>query len=278
MAVRILSALVGIVIGVTILLLDNIWLYLVVLSLISAIGVWELIHAVKCSDHKLVCWYCVGFSAVIPFFLVLDVLKPYCVTAYFIFVMILMMIMLAKHKTLRFDQLAMCGCGALVIPASLSCMLFVRYSVADDTMGVFMIVYLLFCAWFGDSGAYFVGTFFGKHKLCPEISPKKTVEGLIGGIVTVGVVVFIQCLVYNLFLSDGVHMSYAVLIPVGMIASAAGVLGDLSASVIKRQYNVKDFGNLIPGHGGILDRFDSVLFVSPFLYVIFCYITPEIFV
>lgn len=278
MAVRILSALVGVVIGVTILLIDNIWLYLVVLALISSIGVWELIHAVKCNEHKVLCWYCVGFSVVIPFFLVLDFLKPYCVTAYFVFVMILLIIMLAEHKTLKFDQVAMCGCAALVIPASLSCMLFVRYSVADNTMGVFMIVYLLFCAWFGDSGAYFVGTFLGKHKLCPTISPKKTVEGLIGGIVTVGVVVFIQCFVYNLFLSDGAHMSYAVLIPVGMIASVAGVLGDLSASVIKRQYNVKDFGNLIPGHGGILDRFDSVLFVSPFLYVIFCYITPEIIV
>ncbi len=137
-----------------------------------------------------------------------------------------------------------------------------------------MVVYLLFCAWFGDSGAYFVGTFFGKHKLCPKISPKKTVEGFIGGIVTVGVVVAVQCLVYNLVLPTDVKMNYAVLIPVGMVASGIGVLGDLSASVIKRQYDVKDFGNLMPGHGGVLDRFDSVLFVAPFLYVVFKFLSP----
>ncbi|MGN1422816.1 MAG: phosphatidate cytidylyltransferase [Oscillospiraceae bacterium] len=276
MAVRIISALVGIIIGVSVLFIDNIWVYIVVLSAIGTIGVWELTRAVKCEQHKLLRWFCVCFSAVIPFFLNLDFLRQYSVTAYFLFVMVLLIIMLADHKNVRFEHIAMCGCGALVIPASLSCILFVRYSVTDSVLGVFLIVYLLFCAWFGDSGAYFVGTFLGKHKLCPSISPKKTVEGLIGGIVTVGVVVFIQCLIFNLLISDSVQMSYAVLIPVGMVASFAGTLGDLSASVIKRQFSVKDFGNLIPGHGGVLDRFDSVLFVAPFLYLVFCYITPEI--
>jgi len=88
------------------------------------------------------------------------------------------------------------------------------------------------------------------------------------------VVVAVQCLVYNLVLPTDVKMNYAVLIPVGMVASGVGVLGDLSASVIKRQYDVKDFGNLMPGHGGVLDRFDSVLFVAPFLYVVFKFLSP----
>lgn len=274
MAVRIISAIVGIVIGVSVLIADISWLYMAVLAFFGAVGVWELIRAVKCDRHKLLKWFCTVFAAAVPFVLNVPVIRRYGVTVYLAFVFCLLLIMLAKHETVKFSDVAMCGCAALCIPGALSCILFVRYSVEDAAMGVFLIVYTLFCAWFGDSGAYFVGTFFGKHKLCPKVSPKKTVEGLIGGIVTVGIVVTVQCLVYNLFIASESFMSYAVLIPVGMTASLVGVLGDLTASVIKRQYNVKDFGNIMPGHGGVLDRFDSVLFTAPFLFVVFSFISP----
>lgn len=276
MAVRIISAIVGIVIGVSVLIVDISWLYMAVLSFIGAVGVWELIRAVKCGQHKLLKWFCTIFAAIVPFVLNVAALWKYAVMFYLGFVFCLLLIMLANHEALKFSDLAMCGCAALAIPGALSCILFVRYSVENAALGVFLIVYTLFCAWFGDSGAYFVGTFFGKHKLCPKISPKKTVEGLVGGIVTVGVVVFIQCLAYNLFIASESFASYAVLIPVGMAASAVGVLGDLTASVIKRQYNVKDFGNIMPGHGGVLDRFDSVLFTAPFLFVVFSFISPVV--
>jgi phosphatidate cytidylyltransferase len=274
MAVRILSALIAIIFGIGVLIIDNIWVYIAVLSFIGAVGVWELTRAVKCEQHKLLRWFCIIFSVIVTFVLNISFLRQFAVPMYLVFVMVLLAIMMANHNTVRFSDVAMCGCAAITIPCALSCLIFVRYTVADGTLGVFMIVYTLFCAWFGDSGAYFVGTFFGKHKLCPKISPKKTVEGLVGGIVTVGVIVFIQCLIYNLFLGGEIKVSYAVLIPVGMLAAGAGVIGDLSASVIKRQYDVKDFGNIMPGHGGVLDRFDSVLFTAPFLYVVLNYISP----
>ena len=140
-----------------------------------------------------------------------------------------------------------------------------------------MLLYLLFCAWFGDSGAYFAGTFFGKHKLCPNISPKKTFEGLVGGVVTVGIVTTILLVVYNNFILGEQQLSYPVLIPLSMVASLVGVVGDLSASVIKREYSVKDFGNIMPGHGGVLDRFDSVILVAPFLYVVMSMLGGYIF-
>ncbi len=284
MVKRIVSALVGIVIGVSILIFDNKILYTVALSFFSAVGVWEIIHAVKCAEHHLLTWLCVLFSAAIPALLNFRVEFPLkrniVVFCFLMFVFALLLIMLFNHKTIRLDQITMCGSAATVIPAALNCIAFVRYLpwYADGGYlpGVFMLVYLLFCAWLGDSGAYFVGTFFGKHKLCPEISPKKTVEGLIGGIITVGIGVAVQCLVYNLLLPSEMKMNYSVLIPVGMLACGAGVLGDLTASVIKRQYNVKDFGNLMPGHGGVLDRFDSVIFVAPFLYTVFSFISPII--
>ena len=271
---RIISALVGIVVGVTALILDNFYVYLGLLSLFSAIGVWELIHAIKCDKHRFLCWFCVVFSLAVPSLLVLDILRPYRFTVFLLMIMILMCTMLFGHKTITFVDVSSCGAAVFVIPTALSCIISTRYFYEGYLPGVFLIVYLLFCAWFGDSGAYFVGTFLGKHKLCPDISPKKTVEGFIGGVITVGVVVTVQCLVYNLILPSTIKMNYAVMIPIGMAASVVGVLGDLSASVIKRQYDVKDFGNLMPGHGGILDRFDSVLFVAPFIFVVFSYLSP----
>ena len=273
---RIISALVGIVVGVTALILDNFYVYLGLLSLFSAIGVWELIHAVKCDKHKFLCWFCVIFAVTVPSLLVLDVLRPYRFTAFMLMIMILTLTMLFGHKTITFVDISTCGAAVFVIPTSLSCIISTRYMFEGYLPGVFLIVYLLFCAWMGDSGAFFVGTFLGKHKLCPEISPKKTVEGLIGGIITVGIAVTVQCLVYNLLLPSDVKMNYAVIIPIGMAACVVGVLGDLSASVIKRQYDVKDFGNLMPGHGGVLDRFDSVLFVAPFIYMVFTYLSPAV--
>lgn len=285
---RIISALIGIIIGVSVLIFDNKFLYTAVLTAIGSIGVWELIHAVKCEKNKLLTVICVGYSALIPTFMNLSVefnfKRNIMVMSFVGFVFLLLLTLLLCHKTIRFEHIAMCGCAAFAIPASLSCIMYVRYLpwYADGGYfpGVFMIVYLLFCAWFGDSGAYFVGTFLGKHKLCPNISPKKTVEGFIGGIITVGVVVGVQCALYNEVIlrlagvSDEYKMSYFVLIPIGMLACVAGVLGDLTASVIKRQYDVKDFGNLMPGHGGVLDRFDSVLFVSPMMYAVFSVISP----
>ncbi|MDE6731556.1 MAG: phosphatidate cytidylyltransferase [Oscillospiraceae bacterium] len=273
---RIVSALVGIAVGVTALVLDNFYVYLGLLSAFSAVGAWELIHAIKCDKHKFLCWFCVIFALAVPALLVVEEAKPFRFSAFLIFIMVLICTMLFGHKTITFVDVASCGAAAFVIPSALSCIISVRYFYEGYLPGVFLIVYLLFCAWLGDSGAYFVGTFLGKHKLCPVISPKKTVEGLIGGVITVGIGVTVQCLVYNLLLPSEIKMNYAVIIPVGMIASVIGVLGDLSASVIKRQYNVKDFGNLMPGHGGILDRFDSVLFVAPFIYVVFSYLSPTL--
>lgn len=274
MAIRIISAFVGIVFGVGVLLFDNIYAYCAVLSFFAAVGTYEIIKAVKCNKNKPILISSIAFAALMPFFLNITFLKPYSLVLCFVYVLGLFVTQLAMHKSVRTADIAICGAGSFILPFSLCCILFVRYSMENSLLGVSLIFYTLFCAWFGDSGAYFVGTFLGKHKLCPEISPKKTVEGLVGGIVTVGIVSLIHCLVFNFFIADGAQMSYAVLIPVGMAASGMGVIGDLSASIIKRQYDVKDFGNIMPGHGGVLDRFDSVIFVAPFLCMVFNFLSP----
>lgn len=133
------------------------------------------------------------------------------------------------------------------------------YLIVTRDAGIEYIVYALIVVWLTDTGAYFTGKSFGKRKLWPEISPNKTIEGFLGGIAAA---VIAACL-FQLFMP--VTDSYFVLIVVTIIASVTGQIGDLVESALKRHYGVKDSGNILPGHGGILDRFDSLLFVLPVL-------------
>lgn len=129
---------------------------------------------------------------------------------------------------------------------------------------IFATILVFLCAWVTDTGAYFAGYFFGKHKLIEKVSPKKTVEGAIGGVCMCA----LGCGIYALILQYGFHepVSYMKFVLLGVVASIVSQIGDLVASCIKRDSGVKDFGRIFPGHGGILDRFDSVLFVAPLVY------------
>lgn len=124
-----------------------------------------------------------------------------------------------------------------------------------------LVFFLLLVVWLGDAGAYYVGKQFGRHKLSPRISPKKTVEGLIGGVITsIAAAVVIHFTFFPAF-----PLFHAIV--AGAILSVAGVIGDLTESMWKRSAAVKDSGTLIPGHGGFLDRFDSIFFTTPILYI-----------
>lgn len=134
------------------------------------------------------------------------------------------------------------------------------YFIVAREEGLVYLIFALAVVWMTDSGAYFTGRKLGKRKLWPEISPNKTVEGFFGGIVFAIVAAVIMELIYPF------APSWPMLIGVAIICSMFGQMGDLVESAIKRQYGVKDSGNLLPGHGGILDRFDSLLFVLPLLH------------
>ena len=134
----------------------------------------------------------------------------------------------------------------------------------DFPEGSNLVYFLLLVVWLGDSGAYYVGKTFGKHKLSPRISPKKTVEGLLGGMAASAITaVIIQVTFFH-----AIPLHHAII--AALILSVAGVIGDLTESMWKRSAAVKDSGTLLPGHGGFLDRFDSILFTAPILY---CYWT-----
>lgn len=144
-------------------------------------------------------------------------------------------------------------------------------AVTQSAHGGFVMPLIFITSWITDCFAYFCGSFFGKHKLIPKISPKKTVEGSIGGTVASAVFTVIYAAVVSAVFD--VHANYPVLIVSGILLSVFSQIGDLNASYIKREHGIKDFGTLFPGHGGMLDRFDSVIAVAPFVYIISCFFT-----
>ena len=165
--------------------------------------------------------------------------------------------LLRSNGQLPFQQVAATAVAGLLIPFLLSAL--VRIRLMDS--GVYLIATPFVMAFMPDTGAYLIGCAFGKHKLCPQISPKKTVEGFFGGILG-GIVGMI---VYGLVLQHffGFAVNYLAAVIYGVLGSGGATFGDLMFSVIKRQTGIKDYGKLLPGHGGILDRFDSVTIVAP---------------
>lgn len=146
-----------------------------------------------------------------------------------------------------------------------SVMLSYLYKIRVMDNGGYYVVLIFLCSWGNDTLAYCTGMLFGKHKMSPKLSPKKSVEGLIGGIIGAGI---LGCL-YGFFLNGKIDTQfniYPTLFIVCALGAIPAVIGDLAASAIKRNNDVKDYGKLIPGHGGVLDRFDSMIFTAPIIY------------
>ena len=141
----------------------------------------------------------------------------------------------------------------------------IRY--IDKEIGLYKLILVFIVSWVCDAMAYVIGSLFGKHKLIPEISPKKTVEGAIGGIVSAVAAFMLYGLILDLAIPS-IGVNYIVLAVFGLVLAVVSQLGDLIASLIKREHNIKDYGNLLPGHGGIMDRFDSIMAVSTILLIL----------
>ena len=187
------------------------------------------------------------------------------VAAIFLFALFVFAILhYGKETAVPFADVTAAIFGGLVFPLMLSCLLRLRMV---EYMGKAM-VFLPLCISFGsDTFALFAGMLFGKHKLAPLVSPKKTVEGAVGGLVggvfgTALLTVIVTYVIRDAFMAP-VHI-----LLFGIVGSVISQIGDLSFYVIKREFGVKDYGKLLPGHGGILDRFDSVTFVAPFVWLV----------
>nr|WP_297275881.1 phosphatidate cytidylyltransferase [uncultured Agathobaculum sp.] len=177
------------------------------------------------------------------------------------------------HHSMNASQVAWGFFGALLVPYLMLSLLriyqmdFQPIGKTDFRAGQFIVLLPLLAAWGADTCALFAGMLFGKHKLAPVVSPKKTVEGAVGGVVGGAVLVLLVALLLNATL--GLKMPLWSAVVLGAVGAVLGEIGDLSFSVIKRQTGIKDYGHIFPGHGGVLDRFDSVLFVAPFAEILF---------
>lgn len=234
------------------------WPFTVLVYALAAIGLFEILRMKGISIFSIpgIIGVLSLFAILMPKALAGKVLE---ITSYskieFIMIAALLLLIYAvlmkNHFT--FDDVAFVLLGAFYVGVGF------YYLIETRNAGLQFIIYALLVVWATDSGAYFTGRKLGKNKLWPEISPNKTIEGFVGGIVIAVIFACIMELIYPF------EASWMMLIIVTIISSIFGQMGDLVESAIKRHYGVKDSGNILPGHGGILDRFDSLLFVLPLL-------------
>ncbi len=255
---------VGVIGGVfmILVLLANVNIISLVVGLIAVIGLSEIYNAtgILKTQNKL----CI-FSYVYTLFtfLILGFAKnPSTVLGMllFIYLFLLLVYYIFNHETCDFHSVSSLFFQTIYVTALFAHIILVRRL----SFGKYTMWFIFVTAWLSDTLAYAVGLKFGRNKLIPSVSPKKTVEGAIGGLA--GSLIF--NLIYGIICSVAfkLNVNYLALILMALVAGAVSQLGDLSASCIKREYNLKDYSNLLPGHGGILDRFDSVLFVAPAIY------------
>lgn len=246
------------------------------MGIISAIAAYEIMRVSKCKN-KLLTGVSMVVAAGVPAFFDFNVQQylPVPASVFVIaYIIALLIIMLKCYDKTKFENVAMALFGSLAIPGSLGTFFKVRDLCVDypelfqRSHCVFLILCAMYCAWMSDTWAYFVGSKFGKHKLAPRISPKKSVEGAIGGVVGTVLFCVASYLVCDRFFFHLDTLKLWMVVVFSIILAILGMCGDLSASVIKRNFGEKDFGNLFPGHGGVLDRVDSFLVTMPALYVI----------
>lgn len=235
----------------------------VAFAIAAMLSVYEVLNNTKLVSKPLVTYISMIFSGLMVFVYSGWVpISIYLVQT--VFIVVLFWLSIFMYKSVKITE--------VVLAAAFSCFLAFAFTSlfmllsAGGSKGLFYFVLVCCFAWGSDIGAYFTGVFFGKHKLCPNISPKKTVEGAIGGIVLSMLLTTVTAVLFSSF--GDVSVSIWFVLVVSPFFSVAGMFGDLTASVLKRQCGIKDYGNIMPGHGGVLDRFDSILMISPLFYVL----------
>lgn len=272
---RILVAVVGIPLLLAVLCWAPDWATALLLAALSVIATHELLTAV-CGAEKAKRW--TALPAVTGALVIAAVyfsgehyadspagtVLRWLIAAAVLALLLASVLTYGRPGALVLQDVCVMAVAGLVIPWAFSCMLQLRML----PHGAGMVLMPLVAAFCSDSAALFTGMACGRHKMAPLVSPHKTVEGALGGIAggVVGMVIF--RIVFYFCTLVPLHIGWCVVI--GLAGALMGELGDLSFSVIKRQVGIKDYGRLLPGHGGVLDRFDSVLFAAPMIWMIVC--------
>lgn len=265
MLTRIITAVVAVALFVPVLIFSDTMVFPAVIALLALVGTVEMLRCVG-NRKRAVCITAAAVAVAAPVVARIVGDLPVFVTAFaaaeFAFLLLVFALSVFSHG--RYDIVAACADFALV---SYVVMTFTSIVLLRDTaVGARLYLLAFIGPWVSDSAAYFCGRALGKHKLIPNVSPKKTVEGSLGGVVFTAAV-FVLYGAFVLKPERGLG-SYAALAIIGIAVSAISQIGDLIASLIKRKYGIKDYGKLFPGHGGVMDRFDSVIATAPVLYTI----------
>ena len=256
MKTRIISAIIIVAIFIPLLIVGELP-FAILMSILSIMGLYELLKVreskkkfpvvLKVFAYALTVYFCLYNTSSLEFYKHVD----YRVMAFIIFLFLSPMVFINDTKKYNLnDALFLIG-SVLFIGFSFNLILIAR------NYDITYIIYLLLITTITDTFALFTGSLVGEHKLCPKISPKKTVEGLIGGVL---MGTFVASAFYNTVINSNISLVLVIVLTFGL--ALVGQLGDLVFSSIKRYYDVKDFSEIIPGHGGILDRFDSLTFVT----------------
>ena len=238
----------------------------IAIGLVSGIAIFELLHATGFVKSKAVLIFSILYSFCTPFFGMLSNEGAVLITV--LYLVLLIGTLLRFHNEIHFEEIAISFFLSMAVPGALSCVVLLRDQYEES------FLYILLCciaAWISDSCAYFAGRAFGKHKMSPQISPHKTIEGAIGGVVGCVAFSLLACWLYGFYQhSVGVELTFTwwLIALLAVVCSLVSIAGDLTASVIKRQRGLKDFGKIMPGHGGVMDRFDSFIFVAPTVYLL----------
>lgn len=260
---RLISGIVLVIILIVTVGIGNMLLYGVLLAA-SLIGLNELYKVVKVQNQAL---GIVGYLAAIGYYILLYMNKlEYVMLFSILLLMVLMAVYVFSYPKFDASQVMAAFFGVFYVAVMLSYVYQTRM-LSDGSVFVWLI---FLSSWGCDTCAYCVGVLFGKHKMAPVLSPKKSVEGGIGGVVGAALLGAIYAVCMGHF--AGANVSPVLCAVICGVGGAISQIGDLCASGIKRNHGIKDYGKLIPGHGGILDRFDSVIFTAPIIYYLALYL------
>ena len=278
---RVITAIVLLLVLALVVWQINTPLFVIVIAFLSAVAANEIMRCAKISN-KFILVFGTAVAAAFPFFASPKVLEPlvsakvwggvisavpsavYVIATGLIFCLA----MLRGYSHTKFEDVAIAFFGSVCVPYAFSVFVKLRDMFVNEQFGIYLIFFALICALGTDVGAQLGGMAFGKHKMSPNISPKKTIEGAACGIVVSIVLNAVAFVIYNRLADAPLDTLGATVILVCCVpVSFLGMMGDLTASVLKRNFGVKDFGKIFPGHGGVMDRFDSSLFTLLLTYV-----------
>ena len=271
--VRVISAIVGLIL-LGVFVLSNQIVLGVGVFLLAIAGMYEFYNAVSNAGYRPI--RTIGYISCVPILFMglngvtkkidnyFDLFKSinYFSFGIFVVVLVLFAFIVFLHDKYNINDIALTIFGAAYVAFLFSFIVLTR----NLENGFFYIWLIFIGAFVTDTSAYFAGRMFGRHKILPEISPKKTVEGCLGGIVGCIAITVLYGVILDRYVGDKLNISLYHFVIIGVLNGVISQIGDWAASAIKRYVKIKDYGKIMPGHGGVLDRFDSILFIAPVVY------------